>query len=136
MSSTERSERENSDTDSNPQSNREKLRKSKKQYQKVLSTVYHQTSPKQPPMVEKAAIKRTCCVSGGLDPDTVTSKLQAAVTNGDLIRSDGRYCVTDDIPRLKRAAQAVAEQVPVNQQLLGEINTTIHTLREGEDGSD
>lgn len=113
-------------------SNRSKLKVSKKQYQKVLDVVYHQTSPKQEPMVEKAAINRTCCVSGNFDPATVNSKLKVAVTNGDLIEANGRYCVTDDLDRLLRAAQAVAEQVPVDNNLLAEINTAIHELRNEE----
>lgn len=114
------------------ESSRSALKTSKKQYQKVVSAVHHQTSPKQPPMAEKGVIKRTCCVSGDLSPDTVTSKLQRAVTNGDLIEANGRYCVTDDLDRLLRAAQAVAEQVPVDNNLLAELNTAIHELRNEE----
>ena len=103
---------------------------SKRDYEKVLNTVYHQTSPKQPPMVEREAVNRTCCVSGDLDPATVKSKLRVAVNNGDLIEADGRYCVTDDLDRLRRAAKAVAEQVPVDQQVLGEINGAVKKLKE------
>jgi hypothetical protein len=47
-----------------------------------------------------------------------------AVKNDDLITDGrGRFCVTDDEERLRRAANAVAKQVPVNQDLLAEINT-------------
>ena len=106
------------------------FKNSKRAYEKVLRVVHHQTSPAQEPMVETEAINVTCCVSGDLDPATVKSKLKRAVTNGDLIEADGRYCVTDDLARLRRAAKAVAEQVPVDQQVLGEINGAVKKLKE------
>lgn len=108
-------------------------KKSKRQYEKVISVVHHQTSPKQDPMVEKGTVNRTCCVSGDLDPATVETKLNMAVKNGDLIESNDRYCVVDDLGRLQRAVDAVVEQVPVDQTLLGELNTEIMQLKEAED---
>ena len=108
---------------------------SKRQYDHVVAVVYHQTSPKQPPMVERGAVNRTCCVSGSLDPATVNSKLSVAVTNGDVIEHNGRYCVTDDLERLRRAVKAVAKEVPVDQSTLGELNTAIMQLEE-RDGDD
>jgi len=97
-------------------------------YNKVVRIVYHNTTPKQPAMLPKRAI---CVTAGhaGLDGSTVSEKLRLAVKNGDLITDGrGRYCVTDDKDRLRRAADAVANQVPVDKQLLGEINTAIQNL--------
>jgi len=106
---------------------------SKRQYERVLSVVYHQTSPKQPPMVHRKHVNQTCCVSGSLDPATVNSKLSVAVTNGDLIEHNGRYCVTDDLGRLRRAVKAVAKEVPVDQGTLGELNTAIMQLEDNDE---
>ena len=108
-------------------------KQSKRQYERVLSVVYHQTSPKQPPMVERGAVNRTCCVSGSLDPATVNSKLSVAVTNGDVIEHNERYCVTDDLDRLRRAVEAVAKEVPVDQGTLGRINAAMKEIRETTD---
>ena len=105
--------------------------KSKRQYDQILDVVYHQTTPKQPPMVERGSVNRICCVSGSLDPATVNSKLSVAVTNDDLIEHNNRFCVTDDLGRLRRAAQAVANEVPVDQGTLGKINTAIMRLQKG-----
>jgi len=99
----------------------EEQRESRKQYQKVVSTVYHNTTPKQPPMMEATAV-RVICGYSGMDASTVNSKLRMAVKNGDLLTDGTRFCVTDDADRLQRAAEAVAKQVPVNQDLLGKIN--------------
>jgi len=96
-------------------------RESRKQYQKVVSTVRHNTTPKQPPMIEATTVRVLCSYSG-MDASTVNSKLKRAVANGDLLTDGTRFCVTDDADRLQRAAEAVAKQVPVNQDLLGKIN--------------
>jgi hypothetical protein len=56
-----------------------------------------------------------------------------AVKNGDLIESNDRYCVVDDLGRLQRAVDAVVEQVPVDQTLLGELNTAIMNLKAQEE---
>jgi len=106
---------------------------SKRQYERVLSVVYHQTSPKQPPMVHRKHVNQTCCVSGSLDPAIVNSKLSVAVKNGDLIEHNDRYCVTDDLDRLRRAVKAVAKEVPVDQGTLGRINAAMKELREAAD---
>jgi len=99
----------------------EEQRESRKAYQKVVNVVYHNTTPKQPPMIEATAV-RVICGYSGMDASTVNSKLRMAVKNGDLITDGTRFCVTDDKARLQRAAQAVAKQVPVDRQLLGKIN--------------
>jgi len=99
----------------------EEQRESRKQYQKVVNVVYHNTTPKQPPMIEATTVRLICGYSG-MDASTVTSKLRMAVKNDDLITDGNRFCVTDDADRLQRAAEAVAKQVPVNQDLLGKIN--------------
>jgi len=99
----------------------EEQRESRKQYQKVVSKIYHNTTPKQPPMIEATTVRVLCSYSG-MDASTVNSKLKRAVANGDLLTDGTRFCVTDDADRLQRAAEAVAKQVPVNQDLLGKIN--------------
>jgi len=95
---------------------------SRRTYRKVVNTVYHNTTPKQPPMIEATTVRLICSYSS-IDASTVDSKLRMAVKNDDLITDGTRFCVTDDKARLQRAAQAVAKQVPVNQDLLGKINT-------------
>jgi len=99
----------------------EKQRESRKQYQKVVNVARHNTTPKQPPMIEATTVRLICSYSG-MDASTVNSKLRMAVKNGDLITDGTRFCVTDDADRLQRAAEAVAKQVPVDRQLLGKIN--------------
>jgi len=110
-----------------------KRRESKRDYEKVCQAVYHQTTPKQEPMVHRKHVNVTCCLSGDLDPATVNTKLDMGVKNGDLIESNDRYCVADDLDRLRRAVDAVVEQVPVNQTLLGELNTAIMQLKGSDD---
>ena len=108
-------------------------KQSKRQYEHVVAVVYHQTSPKQPPMVHRKHVNQTCCVSGSLNPATVNSKLSVAVKNGDVIEHNDRYCVTDDLGRLRRAVKTVAKEVPVDQGTLGELNTAIMQLEERDD---
>jgi hypothetical protein len=97
-------------------------------YKKVVNIVYHNTTPKQPAMLPKRAIGVTASNSN-MDAETVSEKLRLAVKNGDLITDgSGRYCVTDDKDRLRRAANAVAKQCPVDKQLLGKINKAIQEL--------
>jgi hypothetical protein len=95
-------------------------RDSRRAYRKVVNTVYHNTTPKQPPMIEATTVRVICSYS--VDASTVNSKLRMAVKNDDLITDGTRFCVTDDKARLQRAANTVAKQVPVNQDLLGKIN--------------
>ena len=93
---------------------------SKQRYDKVVSIVYNNTTPKQPPMIHKKHITQIAGYAG-IDPQTVRSKLGVAVNNGDLIRDGQRY-VTTDTDRVERAIQFVVNQVPVNQDLLGKLN--------------
>jgi hypothetical protein len=67
-----------------------------------------------------------------MDPATCSTKLEMAVKNGDLIEKNDHYCVVDDIDRLRRAAEAVANEVPVDQGTLGEINHAMKQLRESD----
>jgi len=100
----------------------------KRAYNKVVSIVYHNTTPKQPPLCAQTAVVQIGYYAG-LEPDTIRQKLRLATKHGDLI-TDGydRYCVTDSEPRLRRAADAVANQVPVDKQTLGEINQALMEL--------
>ena len=93
---------------------------SKQRYDKVVSIVRHNTTPKQPPMIHRTQITQIAGYAG-IDPQTVRSKLGVAVNNGDLIRDGQRY-VTTDTDRVERAIQFVVNQVPVNQDLLGKLN--------------
>jgi len=100
----------------------------KEAYNRIVSIVYHNTTPKQPAMLTKRAIGVTASNSN-MDASTVNEKLRLAVKNGDLITDGrGRYCVTDDKDRLRRAAEAVGSQVPVDKQTLGEINQALMEL--------
>jgi len=97
-------------------------------YKRVVRIVYHNTTPKQPPMCEQTAVTQIAGYAA-LDASTTREKLRLAVTHGDLITDDyGRYCVTDDESRLRRAAEAVGSQVPVDKQTLGEINQALMEL--------
>lgn len=97
-------------------------------YTKVVNIVHHNTTPKQPPMLPFRAIVTTAN-QANLSTETVSEKLRLAVKNGDLITDGrGRYCVTDDEERLRRAADAVVKQCPVDKQLLGEINQALMHL--------
>jgi hypothetical protein len=97
-------------------------------YKRVVRIVYHNTTPKQPPMCDGTAVRQIAGYAG-LEASTVSEKLRLAVKHGDLI-TDGhdRYVATNDEQRLRRAANAVASQVPVDKQLLGEINKAIQEL--------
>ncbi len=101
---------------------------SEEAYNKVVSIVRHNTTPKQPAMCEQTAVTQIAGYAG-FDASTTREKLRLAVKNGDLITDGrGRYCVTDDEERLRRAANAVANQVPVDKQTLGEINQALMEL--------
>jgi hypothetical protein len=79
-------------------------------------------------MVEQTAVTQIAGYAG-LDASTTREKLRLAVKHGDLITDGyGRYCVTDDESRLRRAAEAVGSQVPVDRQTLGEINQALMNL--------
>lgn len=106
-------------------------RESRAQYEKVISVVYHQTTPKQPAMVPGTAVRITCS-QAGMNPATCSTKLEMAVKNGDLIEKNDHYCVVDDLDRLRRAAEAVANEVPVDQDTLGKINRSMKQLRESD----
>lgn len=95
---------------------------SKKEYEHVIGVVRHNTTPKQPPMIHEKHVKTIACGYIGIEPDAVESKLTRAVQNGELIRDGKRYVTTDD-DRVARAIQHVVNEVPVNQTLLGKLNT-------------
>jgi purine nucleoside permease len=100
----------------------------KEAYHRVVSIVHHNTTPKQPPMCDQTAVTQIAGYAG-LAGETTREKLRLAVMHGDLITDGrGRYCVTDDEDRLRRAAEAVGSQVPVDRQTLGEINKALMEL--------
>jgi len=94
---------------------------SKAEYEHILSIVYHQTTPAQPPMAEQTTVTQIAGYAG-IEPEKARAKLRRAVERGDLIESNGRYVTTDD-ERVQRAISHVVEHVPVDQTLLGKLNT-------------
>lgn len=94
--------------------------KSSKEYQHVINIVHHNTTPKQEPMVHQKHVVNIGTPT--LEPDTIRSKLRRAVERDDLI-GDGKRYVSVDADRLDCAIDAVVEHVPVDQTLLGKLNT-------------
>ena len=93
----------------------------KQRYEKVVSIVHNNTTPKQPPMIHKTQVRLIASYSD-VPPKQVDKKLMVAKNNGDIVGHKDRY-VSVDADRLDRAIDAVVEQVPVDQTLLGKLNT-------------
>jgi len=94
---------------------------SKQWYEKVVSIVHNNTTPKQPPMIHKKHVRLIAGYSD-IPGKQVDKKLMVAKNNGDIVGHKDRY-VSVDADRLDRAIDAVVEQVPVDQTLLGKLNT-------------
>jgi len=94
---------------------------SKQWYDTVVGIVHHNTTPKQPPMIHRKHVKVIAGYSD-IPGKQVDKKLMVAKNNGDIVGHKDRY-VSVDADRLDRAIDAVVEQVPVDQTLLGKLNT-------------
>jgi len=93
----------------------------KRRYKKVVSIVHHNTTPKQPPMIHKKHVRLIAGYSD-IPGKQVDKKLMVAKNNGDIVGHKDRY-VSVDADRLDRAIDAVVKHVPVDQTLLGKLNT-------------
>ena len=93
----------------------------RKRYQRVVGIVHNNTTPKQPPMIHKKHVRLIASYSD-IPGKQVDKKLMVAKNNGDIVGHKDRY-VSVDADRLDRAIDAVVEQVPVDQTLLGKLNT-------------
>jgi hypothetical protein len=65
-------------------------------YEKVLATVDHQTSPKQPDTVAEHALLTILASHQGYQPDAVRQVLNEAVEQGDLERTGDRYALPEN----------------------------------------
>jgi 3-oxoacyl-[acyl-carrier-protein] synthase III len=66
---------------------------------RVVSTVYHQTTGPQPDMVAESTMLVVLGRHGNLAADDVRAALDSAVENGRVVSADGRYALADDEPR-------------------------------------
>ncbi|WP_135535394.1 hypothetical protein [Halostella pelagica] len=108
-------------------------RESRDRYQAVLRTVAHQTSPNQLPGARPMTIRLLQATQGQHSHDDVDSSIQAAVSNGDLLRwrdKDGHVCLTlCNEPDLKRLAQHIAEELEDSDQL-ARVNQMLAEVRD------
>jgi len=72
-------------------------------------------------MIHKKHVKVIASYSD-VPPEQVDKKLMVAKNNGDIVGHKDRY-VSVDADRLSRAIDAVVKHVPVDQTLLGKLNT-------------
>ena len=97
----------------------------RERYERVLRIVAYQTGGPQRPLTPDRVVRMLAC-RAGYDPDDVRSSLQAAVENGDLLRTarEGRtlYARTDD-ESLQAVVLAEVERDDVDQDLIGRCYT-------------
>lgn len=105
-------------------------RASKKRYEDTLSIVHHQTSPAQTAMVSEQYVKLLLCEKGH-ETDKLRSTLQAAVNNGDLVRSKRygcpRYARTTE-ESLLRVISAEEQRDNPNRKLIARCNQLLQRV--------
>jgi len=107
-------------------------REARERYQKMLSTIAHNTTERQPPGIRPATVRLHMCSHANCDIEGVNSAMRAAIENDDLIKwcdAEGNVRLTRYAePDLKRLAKHIGETVK-NPQTLARVNQALANER-------
>jgi len=114
----------------------------REEYERVLSTIRHNTGHPMAPLVARPALGLVLVAHGSLTSDTVRARLRAAREQGDVIvwgHPDGtpRYGLADaahldaaDEPALTRIIETEVAADQPDKQLIGWCNTHLDAVRD------
>ncbi len=101
----------------------------KEEYERVLSIIKHNTGGEQPPMASRTSITQIASQAGITKP---TTRLRAAIDNGDVMRWLGKVCLTEE-DALVAVIEHEREQKHTQHRLISKANHHLQDQRGGND---